>query len=148
VIPSLGTYGWTCLTHRLWIAVSHIASCPDFCTLAHPRLLFHYVNKYSRSNSIFAQESQLTIHRTMLTNVKKVPPLGRSAKRLQRPYLKADITIEDQQREQKKLLNAGKAFSAYSRLNLDIIAISYEHKCFSEAKNKVPHNPVRASHKS
>ena len=74
----------------------------------------------------------------MLANVKKVPPLGRGAKRPQRPYPKADITIEDQQREQKKLLNAGKAFSGYSRLNLDIIAISYEYKCFAEAKNKVP----------
>ena len=74
----------------------------------------------------------------MLTNIKKVPPLGRSSKRLQRPYPKADITIDDQQREQKKLLNAGKAFSGYSQRNLDIIAISYEHKCFAEAKNKVP----------
>ncbi|KAF8417027.1 hypothetical protein EV426DRAFT_388790 [Tirmania nivea] len=72
----------------------------------------------------------------MLTNAKKVPSSGRSAKRLPRPYPKADITIEDQQREQKKLLNAGKVFSGYSRLNLDIIAISYEHKCFAEAKNK------------
>lgn len=72
----------------------------------------------------------------MLANTKKGPPLGRNAKRLQRPYPKADITIEDQQREQKKLLNAGKSFSGYSRANLDIIAISYEHKCFAEAKNK------------
>ncbi|KAF8445489.1 hypothetical protein BGX38DRAFT_1194859 [Terfezia claveryi] len=75
------------------------------------------------------------MHQTMPMNVKKAPP-GRSAKRLQRPYPKADITIEDQQREQKKLLNAGKAFSGYNRLNLDIIAISYEHKCFSEAKRQ------------
>ena len=73
----------------------------------------------------------------MLGNGKKVPALGRNTKRLQRPYPKADITIEDQQREQKKLLNAGKLFSGYNRNDLDIIAISYEHKCFSEARNKV-----------
>ncbi|KAF8474651.1 hypothetical protein BDZ91DRAFT_271360 [Kalaharituber pfeilii] len=74
----------------------------------------------------------------MLSNVMKVRPLGKGSRRPDRPYPKGDITIEDQQREQRKLLNAGKAFSGsgYSRLNLDIIAISYEHKCFSEAKNR------------
>ncbi|KAI5810134.1 hypothetical protein DFH27DRAFT_606561 [Peziza echinospora] len=72
----------------------------------------------------------------MISNVKKVPPLAKGTRRPARPYPKADITIEDQQREQRKLLNAGKAFSGYSHLNLEIIAISYEHKCFAEAKSR------------
>lgn len=72
----------------------------------------------------------------MISN-KKVPPLSSRTRRHQRPYAKADITIEDQQREQKKLLNAGRAFPGHNRSSLDIIAISYEHKCFTEARNRV-----------
>lgn len=137
------------------LLTSHIAPCPDFRTLAHPARpgdsLPHYTTlldttstscsslQTARTHAEIAQEPRPTtsVYHTMHTGVKKVPPLGRNAKRLQRPYPKADITVEDQQREQKKLLNAGKAFAGYSRLNLDIIAISYEHKCFAEAKNKV-----------
>lgn len=57
-------------------------------------------------------------------------------RRQQRPYLKADITIEDQREEQKKLLDAARAFQGYRDGDLKLIAISYEHKCFSESNCK------------
>lgn len=58
-------------------------------------------------------------------------------RRQQRPYPKADITTEDQKEEQKKLLDAARAFQGYKDGDLKLIALSYEHKCFSESNSKV-----------
>ncbi|KAG0633862.1 hypothetical protein HOY80DRAFT_989468 [Tuber brumale] len=57
--------------------------------------------------------------------------------RLQRPHDKGNIAKGDQEKYQHKLLKAVQNFViGGNQPNLDIIAISFEHKCFSEARNR------------
>ncbi|KAF3917068.1 hypothetical protein ABW20_dc0100679 [Dactylellina cionopaga] len=60
---------------------------------------------------------------------------SRYSKKLERPYPKGDITVDIQKRAQEYLREAAQRYEGFNAQNLEIIAVSFEHKVFLESAN-------------
>ncbi|KAK6353852.1 hypothetical protein TWF730_008274 [Orbilia blumenaviensis] len=60
---------------------------------------------------------------------------SRYSKKQDRPYPKGDITVDIQRRAQELLREAAQRYEGFNAGNLEIIAVSFEHKTFQESAN-------------
>ncbi|KAK6335190.1 hypothetical protein TWF718_010627 [Orbilia javanica] len=60
---------------------------------------------------------------------------SRYSKKQERPYPKGDITVDIQRRAQELLREAAQRYEGFNAGNLEIIAVSFEHKTFQESAN-------------
>ncbi|KAF3931554.1 hypothetical protein ABW19_dt0208297 [Dactylella cylindrospora] len=60
---------------------------------------------------------------------------SRYSKKQERPYPKGDISVEIQKKAQELLREAAQRYEGFNAANLEIIAVSFEHKTFAESVN-------------